>query len=94
MAHPAQPHYGRPPQSAYGYPMQNASPGYPQGPPQQQEPQRFYAARPQGMKYRCNLHLTTFLLFFLPLFCGFFRGGFLLLLFLQRFKVLPLMINT
>ncbi|PGH31537.1 signal transducing adaptor molecule [[Emmonsia] crescens] len=47
MAHPAQPHYGRPPQSAYGYPMQNASPGYPQGPPQQQEPQRFYAARPQ-----------------------------------------------
>ncbi|OJD12410.1 hypothetical protein AJ78_06987 [Emergomyces pasteurianus Ep9510] len=49
MAHPAHPHYGRPSQPSYSYPMQNPSPGYPQGPPQQ-EPQRYYAAHPQDDK--------------------------------------------
>ncbi|KAL2359492.1 ESCRT-0 subunit protein hse1 [Blastomyces dermatitidis] len=46
MAHPSQPHYGRPPQSAYSYPVQSASPGYPQG-VQQDEAHHYYAAHPQ-----------------------------------------------
>ncbi|PGG96879.1 signal transducing adaptor molecule [Blastomyces parvus] len=46
MAHPAQPHYGRHPQPAYSYPVQSASPGYPQG-GQQDEPHHYYASRPQ-----------------------------------------------
>ncbi|KAK2761705.1 ESCRT-0 subunit protein hse1 [Arachnomyces sp. PD_36] len=47
MAHPAQPHYGRPGQQqvAYGYPGP-APQGYPQGPSQQNQ-QRFYSPRPQ-----------------------------------------------
>ncbi|EDN05379.1 predicted protein [Histoplasma mississippiense (nom. inval.)] len=46
MAHPAQPYYGRLPKTTYGYPLQNTSVGYPQGPPQD-DPQRYYTARPQ-----------------------------------------------
>ncbi|KAG5294182.1 class E vacuolar protein-sorting machinery protein hse1 [Histoplasma ohiense] len=46
MAHPAQPYYGRLQKTTYGYPLQNTSVGYPQGPPQD-DPQRYYAARPQ-----------------------------------------------
>lgn len=56
MAHPAQPYYGRLQKTTYGYPLQNTSVGYPQGPPQD-DPQRYYAARPQGMKY---IFLTPF----------------------------------
>ncbi|OJD23049.1 hypothetical protein ACJ73_05596 [Blastomyces percursus] len=48
MAHPSQQHYGRLPQSAYSYPVQSSSPGYPQG-VQQDEAHHYYAALPQDV---------------------------------------------
>ncbi|KAF7591814.1 ESCRT-0 subunit protein hse1 [Aspergillus hancockii] len=47
MSHPAQPPYGRPGPSQYGYPGPAASMGYPQGPPPQADPQRYFSPRPQ-----------------------------------------------
>ncbi|PKY03302.1 hypothetical protein P168DRAFT_291432 [Aspergillus campestris IBT 28561] len=44
MSHPAQPQYGRPGQSPYGYPPQAA--GYPQG-QLPHDPQRYFSPRPQ-----------------------------------------------
>ncbi|RAL16286.1 ESCRT-0 subunit protein HSE1 [Aspergillus homomorphus CBS 101889] len=44
MSHPAQPQYGRPAQPPYGYP---APVGYPQAPPAQADPQRYFSPRPQ-----------------------------------------------
>ncbi|EEH40058.2 class E vacuolar protein-sorting machinery protein hse1 [Paracoccidioides lutzii Pb01] len=46
MAHPAQPHYGRPHQTIYGYPVQSGLQAYPHGAPPQ-DPQRYYTPHPQ-----------------------------------------------
>ncbi|PWY70991.1 hypothetical protein BO70DRAFT_365299 [Aspergillus heteromorphus CBS 117.55] len=46
MAHPTQPQFGRPAQPPYAYPGV-AAPGYPQGPPPQVDPQRYFSPRPQ-----------------------------------------------
>ncbi|PYH91428.1 class E vacuolar protein-sorting machinery protein hse1 [Aspergillus ellipticus CBS 707.79] len=45
MAHPAQPQFGRPAQPPYAYPGVTAP--YPQGPPPQADPQRYFSPRPQ-----------------------------------------------
>ncbi|KKK14705.1 SH3 domain protein [Aspergillus ochraceoroseus] len=51
MSHPAQPQYSRPgqpqPQPQYGYPGSGAPMSYPQGPPPQHDPQRYFSPRPQ-----------------------------------------------
>ncbi|EEP76316.1 conserved hypothetical protein [Uncinocarpus reesii 1704] len=45
MAHPAQPHFGRPAAHSFGYPPPGGHPGYPST-AAQQEPQRYYTPRP------------------------------------------------
>ncbi|KAL6234738.1 class E vacuolar protein-sorting machinery protein hse1 [Aspergillus navahoensis] len=46
MAQPPQHQYGRPGQPQYGYPGTGAPAGFPRGPPQQHDPQRYFSPRP------------------------------------------------
>ncbi|KAL4788324.1 hypothetical protein BJX76DRAFT_316231 [Aspergillus varians] len=46
MTQPAQAQFARPGQPPYGYPGSGAPAGFPQGPPQQHDPQRYFSPRP------------------------------------------------
>ncbi|OJJ64488.1 hypothetical protein ASPSYDRAFT_39223 [Aspergillus sydowii CBS 593.65] len=59
MTQPAQPQYGRPGQPQYGYPGTGAPSGFPQGPPPQNDPQRYFSPRPSDAQPNSSYYPPT-----------------------------------